>query len=152
MKILVSAALVTSQVAVAAQPAFAAEIQREAAAATGTFGGLRLRVPLDGSRAGGAPSLGLAFAPTVHSMNESGEARMRIGEGLEFGISGRRQTLALSIAGRRLSAAQDNGENRQDGEGGIDTGEALLIGAGVVVLVLAAGTIWFVNEMNEPHD
>ena len=149
MKILVSAALVAAQVAIAAQPAFAADVQREATAATGTFGGLRLRVPLDGGRNERAPSLGLAFAPTVHSMNESGEARIQIGEGLEFGISGRRQTLALSIAGRRLGAAQE-GEDRE--EGGIDTGEGILIGAGVIVLALAAGTIWFVNEMNESSD
>lgn len=152
MKILVSAALATSQVAIAAQPAFAAEIQREAAAATGTFGGLRLRVPLDGHRNERAPRLGLAFTPTVHTMGEDGAARMHIGEGLEFGFSDRRQTLALSLAGRRLAAAQDEGGSREDEEGGIDTGEAILIGAGVVVLVLAAGTIWFVNEMNESSD
>jgi hypothetical protein len=152
MRIFASAALVAAQIAATAQPAYAAEIQREATAATGTFGGLRLRMPLGGSRAERAPRLGLAFAPTVHAMNENGEARMRIGEGLEFGVSGRRQSLALSIAGRRLGAAQEGENGAERDRGGIDTGEAILIGAGVVVLVLAAGTLWFVNEMNESSD
>jgi hypothetical protein len=152
MKIFVSAALAAAQTAAVAQPAFAAEIQREATAATGTFGGLRLRVPLDGRRNERAPRLGLAFAPTVHTMGEDGAARLRIGEGLEFGFSGRRASPSLSIAGRRLGAAQDEDGNRDDDEGGIDTGEGILIAAGVVVLALAAGTIWFVNEMNESSD
>ena len=146
MKIIVSAALVAAQVAAAAQPAFAAEIQREATAATGTFGGLRLRVPLDGSRAGRAPRIGLAFAPTVHSMDERGEARMRIGEGLEFGFSDGRPAPALSIAGHRLGATQ--GSDDRDG-GGIDTAEGILIGAGVIVLGLAAFTIWAADKQDD---
>lgn len=146
MKIIVSAALVAAQLGAAAQPAFAAEIQREATAATGTFGGLRLRVPLDGSRAERAPRLGLAFAPTVHSMDERGEARMRIGEGVEFGFNGRRPVPALSIAGYGLGAAQESGD--RDG-GGIDTAEGILIGAGVIVLGLIAFTIWAVDEQND---
>lgn len=148
MKIIVSAALIAAQLGAAAQPAFAAEIQREATAATGAFGGLRLRLPLDGHRNRRAPQLGLAFAPTVHTLGEDGGVRMRLGEGVEFGFAGQRRAPALSIAGRRLGAAQTGG----DDEGGVDTGEAILIGAGVVVLVLAAGTIWFVNEMNESSD
>jgi len=151
MKIIVSAALIAAQLAAVAQPAFAAEIQREATAATGAFGGLRLRLPLDGHRNRRTPQLGLAFAPTVHAISEDGAARMRLGEGLEFGISGRGTAPALSIAGRRLGAAQD-GQNGENDESGIDTGEAILIGAGVLVLVLGAGTIWFVNELNESSD
>jgi hypothetical protein len=149
MKIIVSAALVATQISIAAQPALAAEIQREATAATGTFGGVRLRVPLGGSRAERAPRLGLAFAPTVHAMNENGEARMRIGEGLEFGFSGRRAAPALSIAGRRLGAAQGEGGNREDDGGGIDTAEGILIGAGVVILVIGVGVIWLASEQND---
>lgn len=149
MKLLVSAALVAAQTVTIARPAFAAEIQRETAAASGTFAGLRLRVPMGGSRAERAPRLGLAFAPTVHSINQSGEARMRIGEGVEFGFSARRPAPALSIAGRRLGAAQEgqNGGDRR--RGGISTGEAILIAGGVVVLVAGAGLLWLVNEINE---
>jgi hypothetical protein len=144
MKIIVSAALVVAQLAAVAQPAFAAEIEREtSAAATGTFGGLRLRVPLDGRRNERAPRLGLAFAPTVHAMGEDGVARMRIGEGLEFGFSGRRAAPALSVAGRRLGAAQDGG--------GIDTAEGILIGAGVVALLIVGSVVWLVSEQNDDN-
>lgn len=149
MKIIAAVALVGTQLAAAVPPAFAAEIQHEAGAATGAFGGLRLRVPLDGRRGRVAPQLGLAVAPTVHMMGEGGAVRMRIGEGLEYGFAARSRSPALSIAGRRLAAAQDDD---QDDRGGIDTGEAILIGAGVIVLVLAAGTIWFVNELNESSE
>lgn len=152
MKLFVSAALIGAQTVAVAQPAFAADIQREATAATGTFAGLRLRMPMGGSRAERAPRLGLTFAPTVHSLNESGEARMRIGEGLEFGFSGRHQTPAFLVAGRRLGAAQDNEEGEQRDRGGINTGEAILIAGGVIVLGVLAGTIWFVNEINESSD
>ena len=143
MKIIVTAALVVAQLAAVAQPAFAAEIQRETSAATGTFGGLRLRVPLDGRRDERAPRLGLAFAPTVHTVGEDGAARMRIGEGLEFGFSGRRAAPALSIAGRRLGAAQDGG--------GIDTAEGILIGAGVVALLIVGSVVWLVSEQNDDN-
>ena len=147
MKLIVCAALVSAQIAVAAQPAFAAEIQRETAAATGTFGGLRLRVPLDGRRNERAPRLGLAFAPTVHALGEDGAARMRIGEGLEFGFSGPRQTLALSVAGRRLAAAQENGEDREDDGTDLDTGEAILIGVGAIVVVGLAGFAFLLSNI-----
>lgn len=96
MKIIVSTALIAAQTAIVAQPAFAAEIQREATVATGTFAGLRLRVPMGGSRAERTPRVGLALAPTVHGLSEDGAARLRIGEGLEFGFSGRGQTPAFS--------------------------------------------------------
>lgn len=153
MKYLVSAVLVAAQLAATAQPAFAAEVRREATAATGTFGGLRLRMPLGGTRAERAPHLGLAFAPTLHSMGESGEAHMRIGEGLELGLSERRPTLGLSIAGRRLGAAQgENSDENEDDDGGIDTGEALLIAGGVLVLAAGAGLIWLVDAMNDASE
>lgn len=147
MRILVSAALVAAQVATAAQPAFAAEIQRETTVATGTFGGLRLRVPLDGGRNERAPRLGLAFAPAVHAMGEDGAARLRIGEGLEFGFSGRHRTLALSVAGRRLAAVQDNEDEREDDGTDLDTGEAILIGVGAIILVGAAGFLYLISNI-----
>lgn len=145
MKILVAAALVASQFAAIAQPALAAEIQREATAATGTFAGLRLRMPMGGSRAGQTPRLGLAVAPTVHSMNESGEARIRVGEGLELGFTGR-QPLRLTLAGQdlsRLGAAQQDGED-ENHHGGPSTLGWIAIGVGVAaVIVVGAAAICF---------
>lgn len=134
MKIFVSAALIAAQTAAVAQPAFAAEIQRETHAATGTFAGFRLRVAMGGSRTERAPRLGLAFAPTVHSMNENGETRMRIGDGLEFGFSARRPTPSLSIAGRRLGSTQNDDHDRG---GGISPIAWVAIGVGA----LAIGTV-----------
>ena len=152
MKLFVSAALLATQTAAIAQPAFAAEIQREATTATGMFGGLRLRLPLGGSRAERAPRIGLTLAPTVHSVNERGTARMRIGEGVEFGFSDRRQAPALSLAGRRLGAAQE-GDNRQDREHGRrNSGDTILIVGGVLLLAAAAGTIWFVTALNDSSE
>ncbi|HST37526.1 MAG TPA: hypothetical protein VLK25_12970 [Allosphingosinicella sp.] len=146
MKVLVAAALVGAQLAAVAEPARAAEIQREATAATGTFAGLRLRMPMGGSRAQQAPRIGLAFAPTVHSINDSGEARMRIGEGLELGFSGR-QPLRLTLAGqqlRRLGAAQQDAEDDNDRRGGPSTLGWIAIGVGVaVVIVVGAAAICF---------
>ena len=153
MKILVCAALVAAQTVAAVQPAFAADIQHESTAATGTFGGVRLRIPFGGSAAERAPRFGLALAPTVHNMNDRGEMRMRIGEGFEFGFSQGRPDPSLSIAGRRLSAAQDNQNgDEDDDDGGIDTGEAILIAGGVIVLVAGAGLLWLVNEINESSE
>jgi hypothetical protein len=145
MKIIVGTALIAAQTAIVAQPAFAAEIQREATVATGTFAGLRLRVPMGGSRAERAPRVGLALAPTVHGLSENGEARLRIGEGLEFGFSGRGQTPAFSLAGRRLGAEQDDGNGEGRDRGGIDTGEALLIAGGAILLIGVAG-LWIIAE------
>lgn len=152
MKILVSAALVATQTVAAVQPAFAADIQHESTAATGTFGGVRLRIPFGGSEAERAPRFGLAIAPTVHNMNDRGEMRMRIGEGFEYGFSQGRAAPALSVAGRRLGAAQDNQNDDDDDDGGIDTGEAILIAGGVIVLVAGAGLLWLVNEINDSSE
>jgi len=153
MKILVCAALVAAQTVAAAQPAFAAGIPHEATAATGTFGGVRLRVPFGGDAAERAPRLGLAVAPTVHNMNDRGEVRMRIGEGLEFGFSQGRPAPALSLAGRRigdyrLAAAQEDGEEHH----GHGTRDALLIVGGVIVLAAIAGGIWFVDALNDSSE
>lgn len=150
MKILVCAALVAAQSVAAVQPAFAADIPHEATAATGTFGGVRLRVPFGGNEAERAPRLGLAVAPTVHNMNDRGEVRMRIGEGLEFGFSQNRPAPALSLAGRRLGdyrlgAAQDDDQSEHRDH---TTRDVLLIVGGVVVLATIAGAIWFVDALN----
>jgi len=153
MKIIASFALVAAQLMAVAQPAFAAEIQGAAPVQAGAFGGVRLRIPLGGDARAQSPRLGLALTPTMHQLNDRGEARIRIGEGVEYGFVGRRPAPALSVAGRpigdyRLRAAQDGDRN----DDRLDTGEILLIAGGVVVLVLAAGAIWFVDAINDSSE
>lgn len=153
MKILVGAALIAAQVAATAQPALAAEIQSQAQIQAGAFGGLRLRVPFGGGPRESRAGIGLALAPTMHSLNERGEARMRIGEGMELGFSRGREAPVVAIAGRplgdyRLRAAQAEEEE----EGGNTTRDILLIGAGLITLAAIAGAIWFVDAVNDSSE
>lgn len=149
MRILIGAALVAAQTVVIAQSAFAAETQQEAQIRTGAFGGLSLRVPFGGTPSERGARIGLAISPTMHSLNERGEARMRIGQGIEFGLRQGRDEPQLSLAGmtladHRLRAAQDGEE-----EEGNTTRDVLLIGAGLITLAAVAGAIWFVNAAYE---
>lgn len=149
MRILIGAALVAAQTVVIAQPAFAAEMQQEAQIRTGAFGGLSLRVPFGGTPSERGARIGLALSPTMHSLNERGEARMRIGQGIEIGLREGRDQPQLSLAGmtladHRLRAAQDGEE-----EEGNTTRDVLLVGAGLITLAAVAGAIWFVNAAYE---
>jgi len=152
MRILIGAALVAAQTVVIAQPAFAAGMQQEAQIRTGAFGGLSLRVPFGGTPSERGARIGLALSPTMHSLNERGEARMRIGQGIEFGLREGRDEPQLSLAGMTLAdhrprAAQDGEE-----EEGNTTRDVLLIGAGLITLAAVAGGIWFINAINESSE
>lgn len=153
MRILIGAALVAAQTVVIAQPAFAIEMQQEAQIRTGAFGGLSLRVPFGGTPSERGARIGLALSPTMHSLNERGEARMRIGQGIELGLREGRDEPQLSLAGmtladHRLRAAQD-GEEEEEGN---TTRDVLLIGAGLITLAAVAGGIWFINAINESSE
>jgi opacity protein-like surface antigen len=102
MKTLTIAALVAAQIAAVAAPTRAAEIvsaETPRSQQTGTFVGARLRLPLDGERR--QPRATLTAAPTVHTVQPSGESRMRIGQGLEFGVQG--SELRFDLAGQPVS-------------------------------------------------
>jgi hypothetical protein len=149
MKKLVVPALIAAQLLAAAQPAFAADLTDSAyrTSETGMFTGLRLRVPL-GGEAGRQPlRAGLAVAPTVQSraMN-GGEVRTRFGEGLEFGVNGRR-SMTVSIAGTPVSRLVQ-GPNAPEGEkAGVSTLGWVAIGVGALVaVVLIAGAICFSDD------
>lgn len=138
MKTIIAAALIAAQLATAA-PASAAELIDSPAFATtrmGTFAGARASVALGAKREGAR--LGIAIAPLRRSQNGEGEARLRFGEGVEFGISGR-EPAALRLAGHRISSdgvlVDAKGKRL-----GVSTIEAAGIAAGVIVagfLVLA---------------
>ncbi|MGQ0559703.1 MAG: hypothetical protein ACT4OE_08990 [Sphingosinicella sp.] len=145
MKRLMIAALVAGQLTLAAQPAMAAELiedRARQAQQTGAFGGVRLRVPLDGS---GQARAGLALAPTLHGHDG---ASVRFGEGLELSAS-RDRPLQLMLAGMplaRLGAAQAEEED-EDGDGPSTLGW-IAIGAGALLVGLVAA----VAICAEDHD
>jgi len=154
MKKLMIAALVAGQVLTAAQPAFAADFARAEDQRAGAFGGLRLRIPLDGGPRERQIRAGLTLSPTLHSQAGDGATRLRIGEGLEFGYRSNRP-LSFSLAGhdlngRRFGAAQD--ADQDNGRGGLSTGEILLIAGGIIVVTVGVVAVVTVSEINSNSD
>ncbi len=150
MKKMTIAALLAAQLALAAQPAFAADFATTQDQRAGVFAGFRLRVPLDGAPRQRQVRAGLAVAPTLHSRTGNGALRLRIGEGMEFGYRSNRP-LSFSLAGQdlgrfRLGAAED-GQHR-----GMPTGRILLIVGGVIVVGIGVATILFIDAMNDASD
>jgi hypothetical protein len=140
MKSLSIAALLVAQTLACAQPAFAAELTDSPQQQAGVFGGVRLRVPLDGGAERRQVRAGLAVAPTLHSRTRDGETRLRMGEGIELGVS-ERESLRLTIGGqdaRRLLAAAQNQNDGEEDDDDFNVGHAALI-VGGVILVAAAG-------------
>ena len=146
MKKLTLAVLLAGQILAVAQPAMAADFTSAQEQRAGAFAGLRLRMPLDGAQRRQIRA-GFALAPTFGTRGINGESRLRIGEGLELGITGR-QPVRLLVAGqdvRRLGAAQ--GAERQEGQqnerrGGPSTLGWIAIGVGAaVVIVVGAAAI-----------
>jgi hypothetical protein len=145
MKKLMIAALLAGQLSMAPSPAAAAELDRHAAPQMGAFGGLRVRLPLDGDRRDRQLRAALTLAPTLHGRSPDGETRLRIGEGLEFGIQGR-GAARLSLAGRdvRRLGVQEEGD-----DGDVPTWALI---AGGVVLVLGVGWLVFEDAMNDASE
>ena len=100
MKNYVLAGLVAAQMIVSAQPATAAGFEQGTSVQTGTFAGARIRLSLGGKQQDQKFRAGLTMAPTLRSQAISGETRMRIGEGLELGFTGKRPLNCRSQASR----------------------------------------------------
>lgn len=135
MKSLIIAALLAAQVLTYAQPALAAEMADQPEQRTGVFGGVRLRVPLDGRRDRQQVRAGLTLAPTLHSRAADGALRLRMGEGIELGVA-EREPVRLTIAGqdvRRLAAAAQGQDDDEDDDG-FNIGHAALILGGIVLV------------------
>ena len=143
MKFLAIAAFVAAQIVPHAAPAFAAELAESQDQQMAVFGGVRVRVPLDGHRQREGVRAGLTLAPTLHSRSADGETRLRMSEGIELGMSEREQ-LRLAIGGqdvRRLAgAAQDapEGEQEEDDDDDFTWGHAALIVGGVIIVAVGA--------------
>ena len=149
MKKLMIAGLVAAQLTATAQPAAAAELETNLDQRLGVFGGLRVRLPLDGNARDRPLRAGLTVAPTLRTLAGSGESRLRIGEGLELGVRGR-EPVRLSLAGqdlRRLAAQQGDGAEGDDD--GIPTGAWI---AGGIVLVAIAGVAFAAITLENASD
>lgn len=142
MKKLLIAALVAGQVPGAVAPAFAQGFAPVRDTETGTFGGVRLRIPFGGA-AREPVRAGLAFAPTTRTGYQDGHVRTRIGEGLEFGMVGR-EPLQFSLAGTPVNRLVQ-GRTGPDGRKlGVSTIGWIAIGVGAAaVIVVSAAAICF---------
>ena len=97
MKKVIIAALVASQLAIPAQAADLVDTRASEGMRPGGFAGARIRVSLDAEPRERIRA-GLTVAPTRHDLSGDGSARLRFGEGLEFGLSERRPA-GFSFAG-----------------------------------------------------
>lgn len=149
MKSYVIAGLVTAQCILAAQPAAAAGFEQSTMVQSGTFTGVKIRLSLGGRQHDQKFRAGLLLAPSLRSQTISGESRMRIGEGLEFGLVGRRP-LTLSLGGRPIGHLLPSGRKPEnDGRVGASTGGKIAIGAGVIALVAGAVVLGIVISQSD---
>ena len=134
MKIPTIAALVASQLLATAQPAFAAELTETRSQQMGAFAGFRMRVPLDGRASERQVRAGLTVAPTLHSRSGDGEVRLRIGEGLELGVTGG-EPVRLSLAGTPVNRLAQGPAGPDGRRMGISTIGWIAIGVGTAALL-----------------
>lgn len=141
MKKLLIAALVASQIAT---PALAQNYSPVRETETGTFSGVRVRVPFGGT-AREPVRAGLAFAPVARTEHLDGRVRTRIGEGLEFGFNGRGPA-QFSLAGtpvNRLVGGRTGPDGRRHG---ISTLGWIAIGVGGTVVILFAAAAICISD------
>ena len=89
-------------------------------------------MPLGGNESGKARA-GLALAPTVHSLRSDGSLRTRFGEGMELGLTDRKNP-QLSLAGRPVSQLVAGPQGPEGQKLGISTLGWLAIGSVVVIV------------------
>ncbi len=146
MKKLMIAALLAAQVAVPAQAADLVDTRASEGTRQGAFAGARLRVSLDAEPRERVRA-GLTLAPTRHDLSGDGSARLRIGEGLEFGMTDRRAP-GLSLAGRPVSEIAQ-GANGPDGQRrNVSTVGYVAIGVGVVLVAAIGYGLWLDHELS----
>lgn len=148
-RLLIAGLVAAAQVLPAAQPAMAAELHQDRTGLpnqVSAFAGARVRVPLAGGRE--KPQAGLALTSTLRG-GATGE--LRFAKGAELGFSGD-EKLRLSLGGRPVSQLASGGRAGAGRKLGVSTLGYVAIGVGVVVVATLAAGVWFVNEMNEPHD
>jgi opacity protein-like surface antigen len=146
MKKIFIAALLAGQVAAPAQAADLVDTRGVQDTRNGSFAGARIRVSLD-AQPRERVRAGLTLAPTRHDVRADGSARLRLGEGLEFGVSERRGP-ALSLAGQPVrdvvqGAAGPQGERRN-----VSTVGWVAIGVGVIAVGVVGYAVWLNHELS----
>lgn len=133
MKKLMIAALLAAQIAVPAQAADLVDTRGSEGMRQGGFAGARVRVSLD-TEPRERVRASLTVAPTRHDVRSDGSARMRLGEGLEFGMS-EHSRARFSFAGQPVrdlvSPVGPTGERRN-----VSTVGWVAIGVGVVAVTV----------------
>ena len=148
-----AAAAMAAMTMPAVQPALAADFHVVEGQRHGAFGGVRLRMPLDGPNRARQLRVGLTLAPTLRTQDSDGGSRLRFGEGLELGVA-EREPVRLSLAGSPVNRL-GQGPAGPDGQRmGVSTLGWIGIGVGATILVAAgAGYLWFEDAMDcDPGD
>ncbi|HEY0043666.1 MAG TPA: hypothetical protein VGB62_03865 [Allosphingosinicella sp.] len=144
MKKLLIAAVLFAQAASFVGRAEAAELSGRVEAQEtrmGAFAGARLRIALGDTKRERVRA-GLAVASALHRIDQAGNARVGIGEGLEYGFTETRAP-SLSLAGYRVSDLQRGpGGSRRN----LTTGGWIAVGAGAVLLTGALFLGWLAHE------
>ncbi len=133
------ASLIATQLV--ASPVVAAKLVGDrvtSATETGSFAGVRLRLPIGGEAGRGRIRAGLVMAPMLRSGGPGGRIATRFGEGMELGFGASRRGLALSMAGRPLTGRDSA---LRGPRAGVSTIGWVAIGVGAVALVLVAAAV-----------
>jgi hypothetical protein len=141
MKKQIAGGLIAAMALSTAQPVMAAELAFVQDQRPGAFGGLRLRLPLDGPRRQRRLRAGVTIAPTMHFRNADGASRQRFGEGLELGLAGG-EPVRLSLGGVPVSRLAQGPAGPDGARMGVSTLGWVAIGVGAaIVIVVAAGAL-----------
>ena len=141
MKKLLIAALAASQIAT---PALAQNYSPVRDTETGTFSGVRLRVPFGGS-AREPVRAGFTFAPIARTEQMDGRVRTRIGEGLEFGLNGRGPA-QFSLAGTPVSRLIQGRAGPDGRKQGVSTLGWIAIGVGATAIIVVAAAAICISD------
>ena len=135
MKAMLAAALIAAQTISTAGAASAAElpaVERSGEVRMGGFAGARVQLPLGGKRQQIRATL--TAAPTLRSVQSSGEQRLRIGQGLELGVEGGQTR--FDLAGQPVAQLAKGGAGPDGDRRNLSTLGAIAIGVGVVLIGL----------------
>ena len=139
MRKLVIAALLAGQFPFGVQAAAATGPAGAHEPRMGAFGGLRVRIPLDGDVRQRQVRAGLAVAPTLQTRSLQGESRTGIAEGIELSFRAGGPG-SLSIGGTPVSQLAQGREGPDGRRLGLSPLGWVAIGAGAVAVGVAA---WF---------
>jgi hypothetical protein len=89
----------------------------------------------------------VTLAPTRHDLRGDGSARLRFGEGLEFGLSDRRAP-GLSLAGRPVAEIVQGAGGPEGDRRNVSTVGYVAIGVGVVLVAVVGYGLWLNHEIN----